>query len=233
MSEQKKIRVNVRKKKINIKKLLIFLLIFGIVFYLIYLILNKPISNIYIIDNNNINDNEIIKLAKIDNYPSFLLTFKSDIKKRLLTNEYIKNVNIKKEFFGQLYIYITEKKILFNDSQSNMLILEDGSYVDNIYDIYNYPVLSSSLDEDIYKELIEKFNLVSIDILQKISEVVYSPLEVDKKRFLLYMNDGNVVYITLSKIDVLNKYNSIYKELDNKKGILNLDLGNSFEIKEG
>lgn len=233
MSKQKKIRVNVRKKKINIKKLLIFLLIFGIVFYLIYLILNKPISNIYIIDNNNINDNEIIKLAKIDNYPSFLLTFKSDIKKRLLTNEYIKNVNIKKEFFGQLYIYITEKKILFNDSQSNMLILEDGSYVDNIYDIYNYPVLSSSLDEDIYKELIEKFNLVSIDILQKISEVVYSPLEVDKKRFLLYMNDGNVVYITLSKIDVLNKYNSIYKELDNKKGILNLDLGNSFEIKEG
>ena len=46
------------------------------------------------------------------------------------------------------------------------------------------------------------------------------------------MHDGNYVYSPLDKIVKLNKYNEIYAELDGKKGILNLDSGNSFEIKE-
>jgi hypothetical protein len=45
------------------------------------------------------------------------------------------------------------------------------------------------------------------------------------------MNDGNLVYITVSKTDLLNKYLNIVKKLNNKKGILYLDSGNYFEIK--
>ena len=45
------------------------------------------------------------------------------------------------------------------------------------------------------------------------------------------MNDGNQVYVTVSKLDVLNKYIDIIKKLDNKKGILYLDSGNYFEVK--
>ena len=38
------------------------------------------------------------------------------------------------------------------------------------------------------------------------------------------MNDGNYVYINLTNMDNLNKYEEIYTTLDeNKKGILNLD----------
>ena len=46
------------------------------------------------------------------------------------------------------------------------------------------------------------------------------------------MSDGNMVYITLPKAENLNKYNEIKKELEGKKGILYLDSGNYFEIKE-
>mgnify|MGYP006892043037 FL=1 len=46
------------------------------------------------------------------------------------------------------------------------------------------------------------------------------------------MNDGNMVYITVSKAELLNKYVEIIKKVDNKKGILYLDSGNYFEIKE-
>ena len=46
------------------------------------------------------------------------------------------------------------------------------------------------------------------------------------------MNDGNMVYITLTKTESLNKYNDIKKELEGKSGILYLDSGNYFEIKE-
>ena len=43
------------------------------------------------------------------------------------------------------------------------------------------------------------------------------------------MNDGNYVYITLSKIENLNKYEEIYNSLEGKKGIIYLDSGNYFE----
>ena len=46
------------------------------------------------------------------------------------------------------------------------------------------------------------------------------------------MNDGNQVYITLNKIKEFNNYFKIKKELGKHKGILYLDSGNYFEIKE-
>jgi hypothetical protein len=46
------------------------------------------------------------------------------------------------------------------------------------------------------------------------------------------MNDGNYVYITLTKIKSINEYIKILSTLENKKGILYLDSGNYFEIFE-
>ena len=46
------------------------------------------------------------------------------------------------------------------------------------------------------------------------------------------MNDGNLVYITLTKITKINKYNSIYSEMEGKKGIIYLDSGDYIEVKE-
>ena len=45
------------------------------------------------------------------------------------------------------------------------------------------------------------------------------------------MNDGNFVYITLTKIDKMNKYSDIKDELVDKKGIIYLDSGDYVEIK--
>ena len=74
--------------------------------------------------------------------------------------------------------------------------------------------------------------LIDRDILIRISEIKYDPTELDNERFLFYMNDANYVYVTLSKIDLINSYNEIYPTLEGKKGILYLDSGNHFEIKK-
>ena len=74
--------------------------------------------------------------------------------------------------------------------------------------------------------------LIDKSILKHISEIEYKKTDLDKERFLFYMNDGNCVYITLSKINLINSYNEIYPTLEDKKGILYLDSGNHFEIKE-
>lgn len=89
----------------------------------------------------------------------------------------------------------------------------------------------SHIDNDKIIEFARKFSNINNDILRQISEVEYSPLLVDSDRFLLYMCDGNFVYVTLTKIDKLNKYNDIKDELIDKKGIIYLDSGDYVEIK--
>jgi hypothetical protein len=73
---------------------------------------------------------------------------------------------------------------------------------------------------------------VDSNILSHISEMEYKPTDLDKERFMFYMTDGNYVYITLSKISLINSYNEIYPTLEENKGILYLDSGNHFEIKK-
>ena len=45
------------------------------------------------------------------------------------------------------------------------------------------------------------------------------------------MTDGNSVYITLNKINKLNKYDIILQKMAGKKGIVYLDSGDYVEIK--
>ena len=87
----------------------------------------------------------------------------------------------------------------------------------------------NDVDVDILDKFINKLALINHDILIKISEIEYQKSDLDKEKFLLIMNDGNYVYITLDKIELVNSYNEIYPTLDGKKGTLYLDSGNHFQ----
>ena len=222
MPEKKKIKVKRKKRKLKVKRIIICLLVLISLVFLY--IKDLPIKNIYIVGNNILSDKEIIEEAGISNYPSFLATSSSTIKKKLLKNNYIKEVNIKKKLLNKVYIYITEKKIIgvYNDK----LLLEDTTLIDNNYNINSAPIITNNIDT-IKDRFTTKFSKVDNNILLKISEISYVPNDVDTERFLLKMNDGN-----LSKITKINKYNEIYSSMDNKKGIIYLDSGDYIEVKE-
>lgn len=226
---KKKIKVKVKKRKLNIKRILLCLLVIVAIILLSYYISKLPIKNIYIIGNNIVSDKEIIEISGISDYPSIISTSSNKIENKLKQNIYIKDIEVKKKSFGKLYIYITEKKILC--TYDNKLILEDSNIIDNTYNITSYPILLSDIS-NIKDKFITKFSLINDEILLKISEIEYIPNDVDSERFTLKMNDGNLVYVTLSKIEKINKYNSIYSSLEGKKGIIYLDSGDYVEIKE-
>lgn len=226
---KKKIKVKMKVRKIKFLNIILFILIIYLIYFIISSIFKMKITNIYITGNNIISDKEIIKESKLENYPSFVLTRSYKIKKLLLENVYIKDVNVTKKGLGKIIINISEKKILFKEESTEKLVLEDKTKVDNIYGINEVPILINEVDDDEYDNFIKKFSKINNNILLKISEIEYAKLDVDKQRFLLYMNDGNYVYITLSKIDSLNKYEEIYNSLEGKKGIIYLDSGNYFE----
>ena len=99
-------------------------------------------------------------------------------------------------------------------------------------DVLSVPTLINYIPESNEKKFVNAFKNIDNNIISMISEIEYSKTSYDSDRFLLYMNDGNMVYVTTTKLKSLNKYVDIVKKLENKKGILYLDSGNYFEIKE-
>ncbi len=228
MPNKKKIRVKVKKRRLKIKNILILLLILVMLYFGINYILHIKIKNIYIINNNIVHDKDIINNAKLEEYPSFLLTTSKEIENNILKNNYIKEVSVTKKIGSKVYIEIEEYKTLC--LYNNEIILESGNKVENTYNLI-LPVLLNDVSS-IYDDFINYFSKIDNGILSKISEIEYVPNEVDNQRFLLAMNDGNYVYITLTKITKLNKYNSIKDQLEGKLGIIYLDSGDYVEIKE-
>ena len=229
MNETKKV---IKRRKFNFIKFIIFVVI--TFFFILFFshILKKPIKNIIVVGNNMVSDEEIIETGKISNYPSFIKTNGHNVCKRIKKLDFIKDCKVSKKWNYIFEINITEYKILYKVRSNNEYVLEDNKSLTLDKDIIGVPLLINYITDDITDRLNEKLTEISSDVLSKVSEIEYSPTNYDDKRFILYMADGNMVYITLPKAENLNKYNDIKKELDGKKGILYLDSGNYFEIKE-
>ena len=219
----------VKKRKIKILPLILMLGILILIIFAIDLYLNTSIKNITILDTDYLTDEYIMKLSKLEKYPSFYYTTSRNIKNNLLKSPYIKKVKVSKGFYHTLTVNVTEKKAVFFDVKKDKYILEDGSEVDQTIS-FRVPRLVNEVPNDKYKELIKKVQSIQSDILAKVSEISYVPNDYDKDRFLLYMDDDNAVYLTLTKFKKLNYYNEVLEQLEGKKGILYLDSGNHFKI---
>lgn len=204
----------------------LFLYILG---NIIYNVVNRPISNIYISGNYYLSDWEVIELASLDNYPSTLVNTSSVIKKKLEKQELISKVTIKKKWLSIVYIEVIENRPLFYSQISKKTILMDKKQVDKEYDV---PILNSAIPEEKYDDFIRAMADIPIDVLNRMSEITHSPDEVDDERYLITMTDGNYVYVTLKKFNAINSYNDYVKEFNNKKGVLFLNSGEYFKIME-
>lgn len=216
-----------KKQRFNVVKFILVLLILYLIGFAIYKIIGMPIKHIRVFNNYYLSEQAILRESKLDDYPSFLLTRASSIKRKLKNNPYVKDIRIEKKWFCHLYLYIDEYKALFYNRALAKAVLENDTLVDIDRSL---PHLINFVPDNVYHEFINKMGEVDEAILLKISEIEYRPNNIDKERFLLTMNDGNYVYLTLYTFNKVNKYNEILPTLDNKKGILNLDSGNYFEI---
>ena len=221
----------VKKKKLKVVKLLVLLLILSTIVFFVYLYLKSSVRNIIIKGNTYLNDEEVLEIAGLTDYPSYLLTFTGKIEDKLEKNKYIEKVDVDREFYHKLVINIKEVEILFRDENSNRYILSSGKKITSNKNI-RVPRLINYTPDDKYKKFISNMKEVKKSILGKISEIKYDPNDYDKDRFLLLMDDGNSVFLTLTKFEMINYYNDVLSQLENKKGILYLDSGNHFKIME-
>jgi len=224
----------VKKKKIKIIPCLIFIVILLILYFAIKYYLNIPVKNIFIYNNYLLTDQEIIDLVELDDYPKYYSFSKKELEERLIQNSYVESVKIKRTFFHKIEIEVKEYEILLYDFPSNQYILSNGEKVSaEKYDNRGYPTLLNYVSDEVYEKFISHLNKLNDNIINQISEIKYDPSKYDNGRFFLTMNDGNYIYVNLSKskesdiynFELLNLYNEIYPSFEGHIGILYLDSG--------
>ena len=224
----------VKKKKIKIIPFLIVLLVIAGLSFGVYEVLNARILNIIIKNGEYLNDDYVINLAGIKDYPSFYLTNTISMRKKVEKSPYIIQAKIKRKFYHALEIDLDVNHPLFINNSTNMVVFENEETVatSSEVDLFRVPRLINYVPDDKYQSFIKGMAKIDKGILGKISDIEYTPNDYDKDRFLLYMDDGNMVYLTLTKFKQINYYNEVLGQLEGRKGILYLDSGNHFQIKE-
>lgn len=222
-----------KNKRLKLIPFLLFVLVIAATFFLVDVLLDTRVENIIIKGNKIVTDQQIIDEAGLRNYPSFYKTTSYNIKKALEKNSFIKEVKVKRSFYHVITIEVSEYKVLLKKETTGKLVLENMNEVTTDQEIpYTVPRLVNDVPKNKYSKLLKNLLKVKRSVRSSISEFYYDPNEFDKDRFLLYMDDGNSVYLTLTKFRMINYYNDVLPQLDGKKGILYLDSGNHFQIME-
>ena len=223
----------VKRRKLRVGRVLFILVVLSGLFFGGYVLVNLPIKNIIIKNTNYLNDDYVLELGDIKNYPSFILTSSRKVVKKLEKSPYILEAKVKKRFFNKIIIEVLENVPLFYSENLSKMVLSNGESIDvEDYSLYRVPRLLNYVPDTKYASFIKGIKKVNEEILGEISDIEYVPNDLDKDRFLLYMDDGNMVYLTLTKFKMINYYTDVLGQLEGKKGILYLDNGTHFQIKE-
>jgi len=217
-----------KRKKIKFKRLFILLLFLSAIFFVCSNFINIPIMSITINGNKNLTDKDVLKLSKLDNYPSFftVLTFK--IKEKLLKSPYIDDAFVSKGLFS-VKINIVENKVLYIDKETEEKVFLKGRIKDD--KVLCAPILINEVPKDKQKYFLYAMNKIDEDILCKMSEIKYDPNDKDYDRYFVNMSDGNGVYLTVNKFKKINDYDRILESIGKQNGIMYLDYGDFFEAR--
>ncbi|MDD6323822.1 MAG: FtsQ-type POTRA domain-containing protein [Bacilli bacterium] len=218
-----------KKRKLKIGKILLTLLMLTILLLILSFLTDIKINNILVKNNILYSDWQIIKKAGLSSYPSALKIMPMNVQNKLEKDIYIKDAKVYKRGLNNIVIEVKENLPLFYYLPKQKTILMDKTETG---DNFSVPTVINYVPDKVYAKFLKAISSIDYSIIKRISEIKYDPNEVDNGRFFLTMNDGNQVYLTLNKFSKLDDYLDIIKEFNNKKGILYLDSGEYFEVKE-
>lgn len=217
-----------RKRRLNIKRAFLLALVLVLIAFCIKSIVKVDIGNIEVVGNEFLSDSQIIKLAGLTDDSRFFELSSKNVCDEIRTNPLIATCKLEHHLGFDITIAITENKPVFFYAYTGKLVLSNASEIDE-NNIYGVPTLINYVPEKVLKAFSSGLAGIKSDIIRSISEIEYSPSEnsdgayIDEERFMLSMNDGNIVYVNNRKLDVLNNYDKIYASLGDRKGYYNFD----------
>ena len=136
----------VKRKKLRVFRLLLIVIVPVGLFFGVYNYLKLPVVNLIVKGNEYLEDDYILYLAEVEDYPSFWLTSMHKAEKKLEKSSYIKKATIKRRFYHVLTIDISENKALFIKGNVDKVVFEDGKEIDVLEDFsFRIPRLLNSV----------------------------------------------------------------------------------------
>ncbi len=203
---------NVKKKNVNMGKILVLILVIYIIGCLGIYVYSEPVRHFEIIGNEYIKDVDILRSLGLDTYPSYVSINTKKMSEKLESNSFIKTAKVSYGLHFTIRIEIEENKPMFIVKESNEVCLSDGTLVANANSFVGLPTLLNNTPTTNMKVLASNLSQVDKGILGMINDIEYRPSYnqqnkvIDENRFLLSMNDKNLVYITAKNAKVLNSY---------------------------
>ena len=188
----------VKKRKLKIGNFFLTLFIIAGLSFCVYCGLQTPVSNLIVEGTNYLNDDDVLEIAGVKDYPKFFLTSYGGVSKKLENSPYIHRARLKKEYGFVFRIIVEENKALFFDENQQKYVFDDATSVgvNSISKDFRVPRLLNYVPDTKYAKFVENMGKVKDNTLSKIGDIEYQPNDYDKDRFLLYMDDGNMVYFT-------------------------------------
>ncbi|TFJ94563.1 cell division protein FtsQ/DivIB [Lentibacillus salicampi] len=226
-----------RKKKAN-RRLIFYLSIF---FFLISIIvyLQSPLSHVRTIDvhgNSLIPDEKIVGQTSIAKGKNIWSVSESDASQAISDHPVIQRAEVDRKLPWAIEITITEfAHVGYTQKNENYYpILGNGKVPENMKQQTvsgDAPLLIGFSDEAYLKEMTEELKNLPESILELISEIHWQPSDENKRKIVLYMNDGYIVDGTIRNFAAnMSVYPSIVSQLDpESKGIIHIGAGAYFE----
>ena len=119
-----------------------------------------------------------------------------------------------------------------NNRNEEKIVLSNMKRVSPSNKYLGIPTLVNYVPNDLLENFIKALSIIDNDIIGMINEIKYNPdiagdIVIDNNRFLLSMNDTNLVYVNTLNMKRLNDYKKVMGTIGDARGTLYLDSYNS------
>lgn len=228
---------NERKQRSN--RRLIFYLSFFFILLAAVVYFQSPLSYIKMVEvvgNSYISEELIIDRSQIDGETSYWGINYKNIENDIKSLTEIKDVIVTRKFPNTILIEVKEySRVAYLVINGHYYpILETGEILEAMPSNYfpnDAPFLMDWNTDNELAEMAAELSKLPESIINRISEIYYTPVEADPLRITLFMNDGFKVSSSIRHFsNRIQPYPTIVKELDpNVRGIIHMKMNPYFE----
>ena len=198
---------------------------------------SNRIKGVAVSGNHYLDTRYVTELGGVNMKQCYYLVNTSAIRKKLLENPFISDAKVthapnnvilleieEKQPFG--YRYTEQAEVLFTDGTIGEL---DSS---NMGVVASIPLINGFLEDEAVHLLSNAFRELKRETIESISEVNQYELNYDDHTLEVYMDDGNYVFSSYYGLPMLNSYNDIVSQMDEKGVCLFTDDGQKLAYRK-
>lgn len=156
----------------------------------------------------------------------------STIEKELSALDGVNSVTVSRKLLRNVEISITEWDTVAYVEQEGQfnLLLENGDIFSSDVNNSNIPILNHVENANVRKKLTSQLKKMDKNVLQLISEIIYTGSEDEQDTITVFMDDGYEVHAIIQTFaESMEYYPEITSQLgDHDKGIIDMEVGTFF-----